>query len=96
MDGLNRAADSKENSQTNRNRSKAVSVRKFPHRSIRVADLFEPFQKGSVNLLVSLGEFGGHFVQERADSVFRSDMILAIILPARWDLPGLKGRRRTR
>jgi hypothetical protein len=31
-------------------------------------DLFESFQKGFVDLLVSLGEFGGYFVQERADS----------------------------
>jgi hypothetical protein len=36
-----------------------------------VSDLFESFQKGFVDLLVSLGEFGGYFVQERADSVFR-------------------------
>ncbi len=36
-----------------------------------VSDLFESFQKGFVDLLVSLGEFGGDFVQERADSVFR-------------------------
>jgi hypothetical protein len=36
-----------------------------------VSDLFESFQKGLVDLLVSLGEFGGYFVQERADSVFR-------------------------
>jgi hypothetical protein len=36
-----------------------------------VADLFESFEKGFVDLLVSLGEFGGHFVQEGADSVFR-------------------------
>jgi hypothetical protein len=36
-----------------------------------VADLFEPFQKGPVDLLVSPREFGGYLVQERADSVFR-------------------------
>jgi hypothetical protein len=36
-----------------------------------VSDLFESFQKGFVDLLVSLGEFGGYFLQERADSVFR-------------------------
>ena len=36
-----------------------------------VADLFEPFQKGPVDLVVPLGEFGGYFVQERADSIFR-------------------------
>jgi hypothetical protein len=36
-----------------------------------VSDLFESFPKGFVDLLVSLGEFGGYFVQKRADSVFR-------------------------
>jgi hypothetical protein len=36
-----------------------------------ISDLFESFQKGLVDVLVSLGEFGGDFVQERADSVFR-------------------------
>jgi hypothetical protein len=36
-----------------------------------IADLFESFQKGFVDLLVSLGEFGRYFVQERADPVFR-------------------------
>jgi hypothetical protein len=43
----------------------------FPIGQQEVADLFESFQKGFVDLLVSLGEFGGYFVQERADSVFR-------------------------
>ena len=36
-----------------------------------VADLFESFQKEFADLLVALGEFGGDFVQERADSLFR-------------------------
>ena len=36
-----------------------------------VSDLFEPFQKGSVDLLVSLGEFSGYFVQEWPDLAFR-------------------------
>jgi hypothetical protein len=36
-----------------------------------VSDLFESFQKGFVDLLVPLGEFGGYFVKERADPVFR-------------------------
>ena len=36
-----------------------------------VADLFEPFQKGSVDLLVSLREFSGYFVQEWPDLAFR-------------------------
>jgi hypothetical protein len=36
-----------------------------------IADLFESFQKGFVDLLVSLGEFDAYFVQERADPVFR-------------------------
>jgi len=36
-----------------------------------VADLFEPFQKGFLNLLVALGEFSRYFAQEWPDSVFR-------------------------
>jgi hypothetical protein len=36
-----------------------------------VPDLFESFQKGFVDVLMSLGEFGGYFVQERTDPVFR-------------------------
>jgi len=37
----------------------------------QVANLFETFQKELANVLVSLREFSGDFVQERADSVFR-------------------------
>ena len=33
--------------------------------------MFESFQKEFVDLLVALGEFGGDFVQEWADSLFR-------------------------
>ena len=36
-----------------------------------VADLFEPFQKGPVDLLVSPREFSGHFVQEWPYLAFR-------------------------
>jgi len=36
-----------------------------------IADLFESFQKGFVDVLVSLGEFRRYIVQERADPVFR-------------------------
>jgi hypothetical protein len=36
-----------------------------------IADLFESFQKGFVDLLVSLGEFRRYFVQEGADPVLR-------------------------
>jgi len=37
----------------------------------KVADLLESFPKEFANLLVSLGEFGRDFIQQRADSVFR-------------------------
>jgi hypothetical protein len=40
-------------------------------RQQRLADLFEAFQKKIADLLVSLGEFSGDVLQERADSVFR-------------------------
>src|ERR1700675_292275 len=50
---------------------KPASPENFLIGQYEVADLFESFQKGFVDLLVSLGEFGGYFVQERADLVFR-------------------------
>ena len=62
-----------------------------------LADLFEAFQKEFADLLVPLGEFGGDFVQERPDSVFRErhDPGDDPGRPAA-NLPGLNGRRRTR
>jgi hypothetical protein len=36
-----------------------------------VTDLFESFQEQFVDLLVSLGEFGGNVIQERTNLVFR-------------------------
>ena len=38
-------------------------IRNFLIGQYEVADLFEPFQKGFVDLLVSLREFSGYFVQ---------------------------------
>ena len=72
MDGLNRAADSKEYSANEIGTDQQLSL--FGNLLIgqqEVSDLFESFQKGFVDLLVSMGEFGGYFVQERADPVFR-------------------------
>jgi hypothetical protein len=43
----------------------------FLIRQYQLADLFEAFQEEIANVLVPLGEFGGDFVQERADSVLR-------------------------
>ena len=37
----------------------------------KVADLFEPLQEGSADLLVSLGEFSRYLIQKRPDLIFR-------------------------
>ena len=72
MDGLNRAADSKEYSANEIGADQQLSLfGNFLIGQQEVADLFEAFQKGFVDLLVSLGEFGGYFVQQWADLVFR-------------------------
>jgi hypothetical protein len=43
----------------------------FLARPQQLADLLEAFQKNFTDLLVSLGEFRGDFVEERADLIFR-------------------------
>ena len=72
MEGLNRAADSKRVFASEIGADQQLSLfGNFLIGQQEVADLFESLQKGFVDLLVSLGEFSGYFVQERADSVFR-------------------------
>ncbi len=80
----------------NRNLSTAVSVRRRSVRSIGNRGPVEPFQKGSVDLLVSWENSADTSSSSGPTWSSGSDMILAIILRDRSGSSCLNGRRRTR